>query len=379
MKKVIVAPDSFKGTLTAMEVSTIMRSAILAQDETIEVITIPIADGGEGTVEAILLATGGEKKPVNVQGPRGESLDAVYGWLPDKSAVVETAMAAGLPLMGDSPDVMNASTFGVGEMIGHAIQNGAKRVYLGLGGSATNDGGCGAAAALGVRFLKRDGQAFIPVGRTLIEIDHIDIRESRVAQAGITLQAMCDVTNPLCGAYGAAAVYGPQKGASASMIKDLDEGLSHMADIIEKDLGIDIRTIPGAGAAGGMGAGTIALLGGKLESGIKTILDVAGFHHSLANASLVLTGEGRMDEQSAFGKVISGILDATREHAVPVIAVCGGIQGNVDAIYAQGLTAAFSINRLPMPFEEAKLCSNQNLYETVRNVICTFFIERNKL
>lgn len=181
MKRVIVAPDSFKGTLTAMEVSTIMSAAILALDETIEVITIPIADGGEGTVEAILLATGGEKKPVKVQGPRGELLDAVYGWLPDKSAVVETAMSAGLPLMGDSLDVMNASTYGVGEMIGHAIQNGTRRIYLGLGGSATNDGGCGAAAALGVRFLKHDGQVFIPVGRTLIEIDHIDIRESRVA------------------------------------------------------------------------------------------------------------------------------------------------------------------------------------------------------
>jgi glycerate kinase len=373
MKKVIVAPDSFKGTLTAMEVCTIMRAAILAQDATIEVVTIPIADGGEGTVEAILLATGGERKPVKVQGPRGEQLHAIYGWLPDKSAVVETAMAAGLPLMGATPDVMNASTFGVGEMIGNAIQNGAKRIYLGLGGSATNDGGCGAAAALGVRFLKRDGHAFIPVGRTLIEIDHIDISQSRVAQAGIALQAMCDVTNPLCGPYGAAAVYGPQKGANADMVKALDEGLSHMADIIEKDLGIDIRTIPGVGAAGGMGAGTVALLGGKLESGIKTVLDVAGFHHRVTDASLVLTGEGRMDEQSAFGKVISGILNATRAHAVPVIAVCGGIQGNVDTLYAQGLTAAFSINRLPMPFEEAKQYSNQNLYETVSNVIRTFF------
>ncbi len=373
MRKLIVAPDSFKGTLSAMDVCAVMRAAILAQDDSIEVISMPIADGGEGTVDAILMATGGERIPVTVQGPRGALLDAAYGWLPDRRAVVETAMAAGLPLMGTELDVMNASTYGVGEMIGHAIEHGARRVYLGLGGSATNDGGCGAAAALGVRFSNRDGQAFIPVGRTLTEIAHIDIRDSRVAQAGIAIQAMCDVTNPLCGPCGAAAVYGPQKGANAAMVHALDEGLSHLADIIEKDLGIDIRLLPGAGAAGGMGAGTVALLGGTLESGIKTVLDVAGFQSRLADASLVLTGEGRMDEQSVYGKVISGILEATRAYAVPVIAVCGGIQGNVDVLYEHGLTAAFSINRMPMPFEEAKRYSSNNLYETVRNVIRTFF------
>lgn len=373
MRKVIIAPDSFKGTLSAMEVCAVMRAAVQAQDSTIETISIPIADGGEGTVDALLLATGGERMPVSVRGPRGMLLDAAYGWLPGRRAVVETAMAAGLPLMGTQLDVMNASTFGVGEMIGHAIAHGAQQVYVGLGGSATNDGGCGTAAALGVRFINRDGQSFIPVGRTLREIACIDMRESRVAQAGITIQAMCDVTNPLCGPHGAAAVYGPQKGATPDMVTALDEGLAHLADIIKRDVGIDVRALPGGGAAGGMGAGTVALLGGTLCSGIQTVLEVTGFHRSVTDAALVLTGEGRMDEQSAFGKVISGILQTTREHGVPVIAVCGGVQGNVDALYAQGLTAAFSINRLPMPFEEAKLHSRENLFETVRNVIRTFF------
>lgn len=373
MKKVLLAPDSFKGTLSALTVCNVMQSAIHAEDPTIRVVRMPIADGGEGTVDAIVLATGGQRKPVRVHDPRGEMLDAAYGWLPDGSAVVETAMAAGLPLMGAQPDVMNAGTFGVGELIGEAVRSGARRVYLGLGGSATNDGGCGAAAALGVRFINRDGLAFVPVGRTLREIERINLSDSLLRRESVQLQVMCDVTNPLCGELGAAAVYAPQKGADEAMVRVLDEGLSHLADVIQRDLGADIRNVPGSGAAGGMGAGAVALLGGTLASGIQTVLEVAGFRRQVADASLVLTGEGRMDAQSAYGKVISGILRETRAHAVPVIAVCGGIQGNVDALYEQGLTAAFSINRLPMAFEEARQLSDVNLYETVRNVIRTFF------
>ncbi|NCU21914.1 glycerate kinase, partial [Candidatus Falkowbacteria bacterium] len=334
------------------------------EDPAIQVVCIPIADGGEGTVDAIVRATGGQRKSVRVHGPCGEMLDTAYGWLPDGSAVVETAMAAGLPLMGTNLDVMNASTFGVGELIGEAVRHGARRVYLGLGGSATNDGGCGVAAALGVRFTDRDGRAFVPVGRTLREIEHIDMSGSLLRQETVELLAMCDVTNPLCGPMGAAAVYAPQKGADEAMVQALDEGLSHLADVILRDLGTDIRDTPGSGAAGGMGAGAVALLGGRLNSGIHTVLDAVGFRQSLADASLVLTGEGRMDAQSAYGKVISGILQVTRAQGVPVIAICGGIQGDVGALYEQGLTAAFSINRVPMAFAEAKPHSADNLYET---------------
>lgn len=369
MKKVLLIPDSFKGTMSSSEICTIMEKSIHAYHPSAEVVSIPVADGGEGSVESFLTAVGGEKVQLSVKGPYFEDVQGFYGCLTDNTAVVEMAAAAGLPLVGDNRHAEKTTTYGVGQLIEHAAKAGCKKIIVGLGGSATNDGGAGAAAALGVRFMNAKGQPFIPAGETLCDIASIDVSGLSPALTGVELITMCDIDNPLCGPQGAAAVFGPQKGADEAMVKTLDDNLAHMAAVVKRDLGKDIINLAGAGAAGGMGGGMVAFFGSRLQMGIETVLDTVHFNSLLEGADLVFTGEGKIDFQSLRGKVVIGVARRAKEKGVPVIAVVGDIGDNIEEVYNQGVNAVFSINRVAVPFDEAKKRSKSDLMLTMDNLM----------
>lgn len=350
MKKCVVVSDSFKGTVSSREICAIAQRVIPRHFPACEVVCIPVADGGEGTVDCFIQAMGAQRVEVSVTNALGEKSAAAYARL-DELAIIEMAAAAGLPQVGARRCPGTATTYGVGELIVHAVGSGCKRILLGLGGSATNDGGCGCAAALGVGFLDADGQSFIPVGDTLGRIGRIDTAKAEELLHGVELTIMCDVTNPLYGPTGAAYVFAPQKGADAEKVKRLDAGLRHFGDVIRSQLGIDVSMMPGAGAAGGMGAGCAALLGGTIQSGIDAVLDVTGFDRQLEGADLVITGEGRIDSQSADGKVISGVARRTRAKGIPLIAIAGGIADSAVAVYDIGVSAMFSTDRAALPVD----------------------------
>ena len=350
MKKCVVVSDSFKGTVSSREICEIAQRVIPRHFPACEVVCIPVADGGEGTVDCFTQAMGAQRVEVTVTNALGEKSAAAYARI-GELAIIEMAAAAGLPLVGVIRYPGAATTCGVGELIAHAVHSGCKRILLGLGGSATNDGGCGCAAALGVGFLDADGQSFVPVGDTLGRIARIDTGKAEALLRGVKLTVMCDVTNPLYGPTGAAYVFAPQKGADAEKVKSLDAGLRHFGDVIRSQLGIDVSRMPGAGAAGGMGAGCVALLGGTIQSGIDAVLDVTGFDRQLEGADLVITGEGRIDSQSAGGKVISGVARRTRAKGVPLIAIAGGIADSAGAVYDIGVSAMFSTDRAALPVD----------------------------
>ena len=350
MKKCVVVSDSFKGTVSSREICAIAQRVIPRHFPACEVVCIPVADGGEGTVDCFIQAMGAQRVEVTVTNALGEKSAAAYAHL-DELAIIEMAAAAGLPQVGARRCPGTATTYGVGELIAHAVGSGCKRILLGLGGSATNDGGCGCAAALGVGFLDADGQSFVPVGDTLGRIGRIDTARAEELLRGVEITIMCDVTNPLYGPAGAAYVFAPQKGADAEKVKSLDAGLRHFGDVIRSQLGIDVSAMPGAGAAGGMGAGCVALLGGTIQSGIDAVLDVTGFDRQLEGADLVITGEGRIDSQSADGKVISGVARRTRAKGIPLIAIAGGIADSAVAVYDIGVSAMFSTDRAALPVD----------------------------
>lgn len=369
MKKIILIPDSFKGTMSSGEICEIMAGQINRHFPEANVISIPVADGGEGSVDAFLTAMGGEQVWLDVKGPYREEMQAYYGLIPGGIAVVEMAAAAGLPLVGDNKNAERTTTFGVGQLIEHAARSGIKRLVVGLGGSSTNDGGTGAAAALGVRFYNQAGEAFIPVGATLKDIDRIDVSGLCPDLKKIELVTMCDIDNPLCGPQGAAAVFGPQKGADPAMVERLDQGLLHMAVIARRDLGIDVLDLPGAGAAGGMGGGMVAFLGSRLEMGIETVLNTVGFNDLLQGADLVISGEGKIDTQSLRGKVVIGVARRTKKMDVPLLAIVGDIGDNIEGAYDEGVTAIFSINRVAIPFQEARPRARNDLALTLDNLM----------
>ena len=366
MERFVLAPDSFKGTLTSGEVCGILREEILRARPDAEVISIPVADGGEGSVDAFLTAVGGRRVEVPCHGPHMEEITAFYGLLPDGTAVVEMAAAAGLPLVGNRLEPDTATTYGVGELLAHAADSGASRIVLGLGGSATNDGGCGAAAALGVRFFDVDGAAFVPVGGTLGQIARIDVSGLRRLPE---ITVMCDIDNPLCGPTGASAVFGPQKGADPDMVEQLDGGLEHLAHQMRRDLGTDVAELPGAGAAGGMGAGAVAFLSGCLRPGIETVLDIVDFDRLVRGARLVITGEGRLDGQSLRGKVVAGVARHASAAGVPTVAIVGAVGEGADGIYDLGVCGVFTTNHAPLPFEVVRDYSGENLRRTIRNLL----------
>ena len=350
MKKCVVVSDSFKGTVSSREICEIAQRVIPRHFPACEVVCIPVADGGEGTVDCVIQAMGAQRVEGTVTNALGEKSAAAYARI-GELAIIEMAAAAGLPQVGALRCPGTATTYGVGELIAHALDSGCRKILLGLGGSATNDGGCGCAAALGVRFYDADGQSFVPVGDTLGRIARIDTAEAEALLRSVEITVMCDVTNPLYGPTGAAYVFAPQKGADAEKVKSLDAGLRHFGDVIRSQLGIDVSRMPGAGAAGGMGAGCVALLGGMIQSGIDAVLDVTGFDRQLEGADLVITGEGRIDSQSADGKVVSGVARRTRAKGVPLIAIAGGIADSAGAVYDIGVSAMFSTDRAALPVD----------------------------
>lgn len=370
MQNFILVPDSFKGTLSAIEVCNIMKSSIKNLYKDANIISVPVADGGEGTVDAFLYALGGEKKSIWVSDAFNEQkILAHYAMLKDNIAVIEMAACAGLPLVKNRLEPDKTTTFGVGELIIDAINSGVKKIILGLGGSATNDGGCGMAVALGVKFKDEQDQEFIPTGGTLSQIYKIDMNNIYSKIKDVEFISMCDVDNPLCGRLGASAVFAPQKGADEDMVKSLDEGLAHLAKIIKRDLHIEVKDIKGAGAAGGLGAGSIAFLQSKLTKGIDVILDTINFDELVSKADIVFTGEGKFDSQSLHGKVVMGVANRSQKYKTPVIVVTGAIGENIQEAYNKGITAIFSINKEPMEFSKSALKSKENMILTMENIL----------
>ncbi|MBC3515055.1 glycerate kinase [Neobittarella massiliensis] len=378
MKKILLVPDSFKGTLSAREVCAVIAERAQALLPETDICQIPVADGGEGSVDCLLQAVGGQKVTCPVAGPFFDELTAFYGVLRERpghprTAVIEMAACAGLPLAETRLDPEKTTTYGVGQLIAHAVvHSGCRQILLGLGGSATNDGGCGMAAALGVRFTDREGRVFVPTGGTLSNIAAVDTSGLLPQLSQVEITAICDIDNPLTGPQGAAAIFGPQKGADRQMVARLDAGLKHLAEQVLHDLGTAGETDAGAGAAGGMGFGVAALLGGRLRMGIEVVLDTVGFQQLAQDADLIITGEGRLDGQSARGKVVSGVCKRAKELGVPVVALVGALEKGYQPLYRQGLTAAFSINPRPEDFATARHKSAENLAQAAENLLRLF-------
>ncbi len=352
-----IAPDSFKGSLSSSQVS---RTIIAAWKEVCpedRLAAFPLADGGEGTVDALVNATGGEQRICRVLDPLGRSVDAAWGLLGDKTtAVIEMASASGLYRL--SPDERNplfTSTYGTGQLLVDALDNGCRRVIVGIGGSATNDGGAGMAQALGVRLLDGKGKPLPPGGRFLNRLHQISLENLHPGIPQTEFIAACDVDNPLCGPEGASAVYGPQKGATPEMIDELDQALQHYAAILKRELNADVLQVPGAGAAGGLGAGLMALLNARLGPGVDLVMEYSGFREWLEKESvdLVITGEGEINSQTARGKVPVGVSRLALKRHIPVIALVGSQGEKYQAVYDQGISAVVNIITRPMTLEEA--------------------------
>ena len=367
MRKFILIPDSFKGTMSSAEICGIMHRTIARYFPDAEILEIPVADGGEGTVDAFLTALPGEKVRLQVSGPLGKIVDGFYGIIGD-TAVIEMAAAAGLPLVYGDLQPEAAGTYGVGQLIADAAKKGVKKIVVGLGGSATTDAGCGAAAAAGIRFYDAAGTSFVPVGGTLKDIARIDTSGLLPELRDIEIVTMCDISNPLSGEQGAAYVFSPQKGADEAAVKRLDAGLRHVAAVVREQLGIEIETLPGAGAAGGMGGGMVAFFGSRLQMGIETVLDLTGFAGHLEGCDLVLTGEGKIDSQSLRGKVVIGVAAEAQKQQVPVVAIVGDIGDPIDEAYSRGVSAILSTNRIAAPYAQQKTRAKADMERTVDNL-----------
>ncbi len=366
--KIVIAPDSFKGNLTAKEVADAIEVGIRRVFPSAEIVKVPMADGGEGTVQALVDATSGEIVNVEVTDPLGNRIDAVFGILGNqdpKVAVIEMASASGLPLVPlDKRNPMITTTYGTGELILKALDLGCKRLIIGIGGSATVDGGAGVAQALGIRLLDKDGNDIPRGGGGLKYLDRIDISgiDQRIQDTEVIVA--CDVDNPLVGPRGASAVFGPQKGATPEMVELLDKFLDRYADIIKRDLGIDVKYAPGAGAAGGLGAGLMAFFNAQLRSGIEIVISVSGLEKSLENADIVITGEGKIDRQTIYGKTPIGVAKSAKKYGLPVIAFAGNIDSDSKVVYENGIDGLVSIIGYPMTLETAMERSKEFLADS---------------
>lgn len=369
LKRIVCIPDSFKGTLSSKQIIDVVRTSFKKHLSNVEVIGMEVADGGEGTVDAFLSISGGEKVYKSVSGPYFEKVESFYGIIHDKTAVIEMASCAGLPLVRDKLNPLFTTTYGVGELMIAAWEKGCRKMIIGLGGSSTNDGGCGAAAALGIKFLDIEGNHFIPTGGTLSNIKSIDISMAHPLIHETEIITMCDIDNPMFGEQGAAYVFGPQKGADANMVQLLDQGLIHLSSCIEQSLGRFVSNIPGTGAAGGMGGGMIAFFNSSLQSGIETILDIAKFDSLIKDCDLVITGEGKIDTQSLRGKVPIGVARRAKKVDVPVLCIVGSIGEGIEDVYNQGITSIISINNQPLDFSVSKSKSVENLSITMDNLV----------
>jgi glycerate kinase len=352
--RVLIATDSFKGSLKSLEAADIIEKGIRRVYGAAQVEKIAIADGGEGTVEAIVESLKGEYRYAEVSDPIGNKVRARYGIVNGDTAIIEMAEASGLYLVPkDKRNPLTTSTYGTGELIRDALSLGCRKIILGIGGSATNDGGMGMAAALGVKFLDKDGNHLEMGGGFLDRLYKIDISGIIPLVGETEFVAACDVNNPLCGERGASRVFGPQKGASPQMVEILDKSLLHYADIIKKDLAMDVKDVPGAGAAGGLGAGLMVFCRAKLMKGMDIVLDTINIDDRIKEADIVITGEGRLDEQTAYGKVPVGIGLRAKKYDKPVFAVAGSIAKGAELVYQHGIDAAMSAIVAPMTIEEA--------------------------
>ncbi|MCP4708186.1 MAG: glycerate kinase [Planctomycetes bacterium] len=363
--KIVIAPDKFKGSLSAGEACRAIAEGVRRVVSDVELVEIPMADGGEGTVAALVAATGGELRSVEVCGPLGDKVDAVYGILGDlvggeskkvKTAVIEMASAAGLVLV--EPELRNpldTTTYGVGQLILDGLERGCRDFVIGIGGSATNDCGCGMGQALGVRFLDDNGEEIQAklTGGLMGQVVSIDLSglDRRIAESRVVVA--CDVENPLLGVSGASYVYGPQKGADEGILKVLEANMAQIIGLIEGEAGREVRDIAGAGAAGGLGAGMMAFLGGKVDRGIEIVMRYCNFAERIRGAQLLITGEGRIDRSTVFGKTISGIATEAVRQSVPVVALAGTIEAGWEELYDIGVTAVMPICSHPMSLEEA--------------------------
>ena len=372
--KIVVAPNAFKGCLTAGEAARAMATGIGRAFPEAKVVAVPVADGGDGLVDVAVEALGGALRRVRVTGPLFDPVGAAFCYVEaDRFAAVEMALASGLALVPpDRRDAMRTTTRGTGELIAAALDLGVSRIGVGIGGSATNDGGIGMASALGVRFLDAGGSEVRPVGGELANIDRIDMTGLDARLRHVRIEAVCDVDNPLCGPRGAAYVYGPQKGASADQVRLLDEGLAHLADVIERDLGIKVRDMPGAGAAGGLGAGLHAFLGAEIRRGVDLVLDLVELDAKLAGADLVLTGEGQIDFQTAYGKAPAGVGAAASRRRIPCVAIAGGVGEGIASLTDVGIIAVFSLCSRPMTLDDAMAQAETLLAAAAEQVVRLF-------
>lgn len=411
--KIVIAPDSFKGTLSAAQVCDIVAEAALSADPSTEVVRLPMADGGEGTVDCLLSVLRGKRQSVHVQGPLVlpgpvSTVDASYGIFDGNKAVMEMASASGFHLVNKNMrDIMHSNTYGTGQMFMDAVSRGCRTVYMGIGGSATNDGGLGFAAALGARFLDRTGRELAPVPSNLMRIEGVDLSDLdgriagladnpgvRAAGSGagpdadtarldadpnsegsagasgagpVRLIVMSDVTNPLLGSNGCAHVFAMQKGATSPEIEELERGMYHFSKVIKRETGRDMSATPGAGAAGGLGYGLLTFAGAEIRSGVDAVMDMVGFKEKAAGADLVVTGEGRMDAQSAQGKVASGVSRACRLAGVPCIAIVGDLGEGYESMYDLGLNRIIKTRKNSMTVEYAMEHAAELLRETAED------------
>lgn len=353
--RILVAPDSFKGSLDAPAAAQAIARGVRRACPACEIEEMPIADGGEGTLDVLIRSTRGSYQPVEVRGPLGEPVSARFGILGDgKTGVIEMAQASGLtlvPLQLRNP--LRTSSFGTGQLITAALNRGLRRLIITIGGSATVDGGLGLLAALGARPLDRQGKELDPIGGSLLQLADIDIAglDARLRQCEVIVAS--DVTNPLVGEQGAAAVFGPQKGATPQMVTDLDRGLERLGEITQQRTGVSVLDLPGGGAAGGLGAALVAYLGGKLTSGIDVVLDACQVERRLPGVSLIITGEGRIDAQTAAGKAPAGIAQRGRRHGCRTIALAGSLGAGYAAVYNQGIDGVFPILAAPLSLDES--------------------------
>ena len=353
--KIVIAPDSFKDSLSAQGVADAIALGLTGVWPDAQLVKCPMADGGEGTVESILAACEGQLRRTSVRGPLGTPVDAAWGWLPQSlTAIIEMAEASGLQLVAlGQRDACVSSTYGTGELIRAALDAGAQRVILAIGGSATNDGGAGAMQALGVKLLDAREQTLAPGGLALAQLARIDLSELDPRLARVRFDIAADVNNPLCGPHGASVIFGPQKGASPSQVEQLDRALGHFADQCAQVLKSDVRDEPGSGAAGGLGFAAKAFLGAQFKAGVGVVAELVGLSEAVKGADLVITGEGRFDAQTLRGKTPFGVARIARQHGVPVIVIAGTLGEGYQALYEHGIDAAFALTSGPMTLEQA--------------------------
>ena len=366
MKKIIIAPDSFKETMTNIEVTDIIYNTLKNKYPDYEYKLFPIADGGEGSLNAFY-KTGGELRKAKAVGANKEEDEFNY-LIYNDTIVLEVAQNVGFKYKKEFSNPGNTTTYGIGLVLKEALKSGLKRVCVCLGGTITNDGGCGLASALGIKFFDKDNNEFIPVGNTLKDIAHIDNSEFVKKYNDLELIGLCDVTNPLHGPTGASYIFAPQKGATKEQVYDLDLGLKHLEKIVIQDLNVDKGSNQGSGAAGGVGYAIVALLNGRLQKGIDTILDLINFDKEITDETIVITGEGKLDSQSLNGKVISGIIDRINNDNANVIVVCGKLEGNKEDYYKYGINDVIITNEENLDFEIVKIKCKEQLKEAIAKI-----------